>query len=68
MKKYFTLFAVILSFGSISLAQNKSEDEAKIKALLLKEVDALNKTQNLDEYMAVPAFQRLRPTMKSTHG
>ena len=52
MKKFFIPFALVLFFSGISLAQSKAEEDAKIKALLLREVDALNKTQDLEEYMA----------------
>jgi ketosteroid isomerase-like protein len=55
MKKYYTLLAFLswLSFpAKTQTAGSLSANEEAIRSLLIKEVDALNKTQNIDDYMS----------------
>jgi len=52
MKICLIIFAFIIASTGASIAQHNPKEEEKIKAILLQEVDALNKTQSIDEYMA----------------
>jgi|SRR5688572_1343532 len=52
MRNFNILLILFSCIFANALSQNNSQEEEKIKSLLLREVDALNKTQDIEEYIA----------------